>query len=201
MRVSLLRIVTGSLLASTASVSQAFGQWTVGLQVGADRYWGGSVETEGEERSFRPYRPTTFRIGIEHKGSPFGWGLQVQYFEAGLALEGQGAAALVEGVFTVVSLLPEGVYRLTRIGPVSEFRLHAGPLIEAWDIIDEDTKIRVGVQSALSLDVPFGGRVAGSVRAGLALSPSPFAEGQLGSTFEPRALWRRSFAVGLHYRL
>lgn len=201
MRVSFLCIVAGTLIASSATVPPAFGQWTVGLEVGADRYWGGSVEAGGENRSFRPYRPTTFGIGIEHKGRPLGWGVQVHYAEAGLGLEGPGAVAVVEGVFTVLSLLPEVVYRLTALGPVTELRLHAGPQVEAWGIVDEDTKVRLGVQSALSLDVPFGQRLAGSVLVGVVLTPSPFEAGQLGSTFEPRALWRRRFAVALQYRL
>lgn len=201
MRVSLLSIVAGTLIASSATVPPAFGQWTVGLEVGADRYWGGSVEAGGENRSFRPYRPTTFGIGLERNGHPLSWGVQVHYAEAGLGLEGSGAVAVVEGVFTVLSLLPEVAYRLTALGPVTELRLHAGPLVEAWRIVDEDTKVRVGVQSALSLDVPFGQRLAGSVLVGVALTPSPFEAGQLGSTFEPRALWRRRFAVGLQYRL
>ena len=201
MRASFLRIVTGSLLASSASVSPAFGQWTVEVEIGADRYWGGSAETGGENRSFRPYRPTTFGLGLHRKGHPVGWGVQVHYAGAGLALEGPGTVAVVEGVFTLVSLSPEAVYRLTTLGPVTELRLHAGPLFEAWGIIDEDTKVRVGVQSALSLDVPFGHKLAGSMLVGVALTPSPFAAGELGSTFEPRALWRRRFAVGLQYRL
>jgi hypothetical protein len=200
-RVSFLCIVAGTLIASSATVPPAFGQWTVGLEVGADRYWGGSVETAGENRSFRPYRPTTFGVGLERKGHPLNWGVRVRYAEAGLGLEGPGAAAVVEGVFTVLSLLPEVAYRLATLGPVTELRLHAGPLVEAWGIVDEDTKVRVGVQSALSLDVPVGQRLAGSVLVGLALTPSPFEAGQLGPTFEPRALWRRRFAVGLQYRL
>jgi hypothetical protein len=200
-RVSFLRIVTGSVLASWATVSPAFGQWTVDLEIGADRYWGGSAETGGENRSFRPYRPTTFGLGLHRKGHPFGWGVQVHYAGAGLALEGPGAVAVVEGVFTVVSLSPEVAYRLTGLGPVTELRLHAGPLFEAWAIIDEDTKVRLGVQSALSLNVPFDRKLAGSMLVGVALTPSPFGAGELGPTFEPRALWRRRFAVGLQYRL
>jgi hypothetical protein len=193
--------LTVALLGPLAPLCQAAGQWTAGVAVGADRYWGGSVETSGAHRSFRPYRPTVFSIGIERKGNAVGWGLQVRYAEAALGLEGQGAVAAVEGVFTVVSLTPEVAYTLTTLGPVCELRLHAGPLFEIWGIIDEDAKTRVGGQSALSLDFPLGGRFTGSVLVGVAVTPSPFEAGQLGDTFEPRALWRRQFAVGLHYRI
>jgi hypothetical protein len=202
MRVSLLLLgLTGSLLATLVAVSPAAGQWTAGFDIGADRFWGGSVETSGEHRSFRPYRPTVFGIGVELKGHSLGWGLQARYTEAALGLEGPGAVAALEGVFTVVALAPEVAYRLTTLGPVSELRLHAGPLFEIWDIIDEDTKTRVGAQTAVSLDIPLGGRFAGSVLVGVAVTASPFEADQLGDGFEPRPLWRRRFAVGLHCRL
>ena len=199
MRVPFLGIVIG-ILVSSATASPAFGQWTLGLEIGADRYWCGSAETGGENRSFRPYRPTTFGIGLHRKGHPVGWGVQVHYAGAGLALEGPGAVAVVEGVFTVVSLSPEVVYRLTALGPVAELRLHAGPLFEAWGIIDEDSRTRVGAQGAVSLGIPLGEHLAGTLLAGAAVIPSPFEEGELPG-YATRALWRRRFAVGLQYRL
>jgi hypothetical protein len=198
-RVSFLGIVIG-ILGSSATASPAFGQWTLGLEIGADRYWGGSAETGGENRSFRPYRPTTFGLGLHRKGHPVGWGVQVHYAGAGLALEGPGAVAVVEGVFTVVSLSPEVVCRLTALGPVAELRLHAGPLFEAWGIIDEDSRTRVGAQGAVSLGIPLGGHLAGTLLAGAAVIPSPFEDGELPG-YDTRALWRRRFAVGLQYRL
>jgi hypothetical protein len=198
-RVSFLGIVIG-ILGSSATASPVCGQWTLGLEIGADRYWGGSAETGGENRSFRPYRPTTFGIGLHRKGHPVGWGVQVHYAGAGIALEGPGAVAVVEGVFTVVSLSPEVVYRLTALGPVAELRLHAGPLFEAWGIIDEDSRTRVGAQGAVSLGIPLGGHLAGTVLAGAAIIPSPFEEGELPG-YDLRALWRRRFAVGLQYKL
>ena len=190
-----------TLFLPIALTVQARAQWLVQSEVGADRYWGGSIETNGEHRSFRPYRPTMFAIGLERRGKSIGMGVQVCYSEAALGLEGEGAVAAVEGVFTVVGLSPEVIYRLATLGPVSELRIHAGPLIERWDIIDEDSKTRLGVQSGLSLDVPLGGRFAGSALVQVAVTPSPFEAGQLGDGFEPRTLWRRRFAAGLHFRL
>ena len=101
----------------------------------------------------------------------------------------------------MVSVSPEVAYRLATLGPVSELRLHAGPILEIWGIIEEDSKLRLGAQSALSLDIGLGGRFSGAVLAGVALTASPFAGGQLGEGFEPRPLWRRRFAAGLHFRL
>jgi hypothetical protein len=201
MRPSRLTGFAGLILASGCLVSTAFGQWTAGLEIGANRYWGGSAYTGGDSRSFHPYRPTAFGFGIEHKRKQFAYGLQVRYAEAALALEGPAGTAAVGGVFTVVSISPEIVYRLATLGPVTEVRLHAGPLLEIWGTIDEKTKGHLGAQSAVSFDLPLGGRFSGSVLGGLALTPSVFEEGQLGVDFEPRALWQRRFAVGLHYRL
>jgi hypothetical protein len=128
-------------------------------------------------------------------------GVQMHYAEASLGLEGEGAAVALEGVFTVVSISPEAAYRIASFGPGNQVRIHAGPLLEIWSIIDEGSRTRVGVQGALSIDVPLGGRFGGSVLAGAALVPSPFETGELDPGYELRALWRRRFAVGLQYRL
>lgn len=199
-RASVLCIVTGSLLASSAAVSPAFGQWTLGLEVGADRYWGGSVETEGEERSFRPYRPTTFGVGLQRMSGRVGVGLRFVYTDAGLALEGADAAVVGKAVFKVYSASPELSYRIASVGLDNQVLLRVGPLFEVWGIIDEDSRTRVGAQGAVSLGIPLGGHLAGTLLAGAAVIPSPFEEGELPG-YDLRALWRRRFAVGLQYRL
>lgn len=202
MRVSsLLGTSMPIILGWSALPSPAMGQWLLGVEVGADRFWGGSVERTGEHRSFRPYRPTTLGIGLERQGNRLAAGLQVHYAEASLGLEGEGAVGAVEGVFTLVSLSPELVYRITSLGPANRLRLHIGPLLDVWSIIDEESQTRLGFQSALSLDVPLGGRFGASVLAGVALTASPFETGQLGADYDLRALWRRRFALGLRYRL
>lgn len=176
-------------------------QWTLGAEVGSDRFWGGSVETTPEQRSFRPYRPTTFGVGLERRDGSLGVGLRLRYASAGLALEGADAVSAVKGVFTVYSVSPEVVYRVATVGAANQLMLHFGPLFEVWSVVDEDSQTRVGIQGAVSLNLPLGGRFAGSVMAGAALIPSLFGEGQLDPSFERRALWRRRFAVGLDYRL
>ncbi len=176
-------------------------QWTLGAEVGSDRFWGGSVETTPERRSFRPYRPTTFGIGLERRGGRLGAGLRLRYASAGLALEGTDAVSAVNGVFTVYSALPEVVYRVASVGSANQLLMHGGPLFEVWSVADEDSQTRVGVQGAVSFSVPLGSRFAGSVTAGAALIPSPFGSAQLDPGFERRALWRRRFAIGMSYRL
>jgi len=185
-----------------AAVAQAQGgHWSVQLELGADRYWGGSMEIAEPHRSFRPYRPTVFGIGVGRSGNRVGAAVQLRYLEAALGLEGEGAVAAVEGVFQVVSLAPELTYRVATLGPAVELRLHAGPLLELWELVDEDTKTHLGAQGALSLDFPLGGRFAGSVLTGIGVTPSPFEAAQLGSEFQTRGLWRRRVAGALSYRL
>jgi len=184
-------------VASTPAVSQ----WTMTAEVGAERFWGGSIEKSEEQRSFRPYRPTGFGIGLERRAGKLALGVGLRYSSAGLALEGSDGLSAVNGIFTVYSLLPELVYQISRLGSLNRLSLHAGPLLEFWSVLDEGSETRLGVQGALSMNVPLGGRFDGSVAAGAALISSPFGPTQLDPAFERRPLWRRRFAVGLAYRL
>jgi hypothetical protein len=193
-------------LGSTLWCSPLFGQYRVGLEVGAARFWGVSRDTGGDHASFRPYRPTTFGIGLERQTDRYAVALHVRYSQASLALEGPEAAVAAEGVFKLVSVAPELAIRLATLGPGNQLRLHAGPLLEVWDIIDQDARTRFGAQTSISLDIPLGGRFDGVVLAGVSVTRSPYQEGELdigGSapTYELRAQWRRSFAGGLRYRL
>jgi hypothetical protein len=182
------------------------GQWRVGTEVGATRFWGGSEETGGGQTSIRPYRPTTFGIGVERQTRQYALGLHLHYAESSLGLVGPETAVSVEGAFTIVSISPELAVRVATLGPGNQLRLHAGPLFEVWDIIDEDSRTRVGAHGSISLDVPLGGHFDGVVLGGVAVTPSPFGEGELdlgagGPTYDLQTLWRRRFAVGLRYRL
>jgi hypothetical protein len=190
-------------LALTLSVwcSPLLAQWTAMAEVGADRFWGGSVEKADERRSFRPYRPTTFGIGLERQAGKFAFGVRLRYASASLALEGSDGVVAAKGIFTMYSVSPELAYRIASVGSVHPVLLHAGPIFELWGVADEDLETRVGVQGAVSLQVPLGGRLGGSVMVGAALIPSPFAADQLNPEFERRALWRRRVAAGLEYRL
>jgi hypothetical protein len=182
------------------------GQWRVGAEVGASRFWGASLETGSNQTSFRPYRPTTFGLGLERQAGGYAVGLQVHYAAASLALEGPAGIISVEDVFTIVSISPELAIRIATLGSGNELRLHAGPLFEIWDIIDQEARTRVGAQGSVSLDVPLGGRFGGVVLASAAVTPSPYQEGELdlgggAPTYDLRTLWRRSLALGLRYRL
>jgi hypothetical protein len=181
--------------------SAAHGQLAIGLEVGSDRFWGSSIETVEPHRSFRPYRPTTLGVGLERRGQSLGIALHLRYAGASLALEGDEGAVVAKGVFSRYQAVPELVYRIVTLGSTNELRLHAGPVFELWTVEGEDSQLRAGIQGALSLRVPFGGRVAGSLTAGLGVTASPLSEDQLIEGYERRALWRRSVVAGLEYRL
>jgi hypothetical protein len=185
------------LLLSPAVV---FGQWNIGVEVGAERYWGGSVEAAPDHRSFRPYRPTILRLGLERGSGKFSVGLLLGYTEAGMALEGRDGIVTAKGVFTVYSAAPALSYRLATLGSGNQLVADLGPLFEAWSILDQGSRTRVGVHGGLSLRIPLGGRFAGSLAGGAAIISSPFKEGELPG-YERQALWRRRFSAGLHYAL
>lgn len=196
------------VLAATTIIwcSPLLGQWRVGTEVGATRFWGASLDTGGDQTSFRPYRPTTYGLGLERQTGRYAVGVHVHYAEAGLALEGPEGTIAAGGVFTIVSISPELAVRIATLGSGNQLRLHAGPLFEIWGIIDEGKRTRVGAHGSVSLDVPLGRRFGGVARASAAVTPSPYEEGELdlgggAPTYDLRTLWRRSFAAGLRYRL
>jgi hypothetical protein len=186
--------------------SPLLGQWRMGVQVGASRFWGASEDTGGDHTSIRPYRPTTFGIGMERQSHQYAVGLQLQYAESSIGLEGPEGVVSAEDAFTIVSILPELALRVATLGSGNQLRLHAGPLFEIWSIIEQNSRTRVGAQGSVTLDVPLGGHFDGVVLAGIAVTPSPFEEGELdlgagAPTYDLQTLWRRSFAVGLRYGL
>jgi hypothetical protein len=184
----------------TAWCSPLGAQWVLTAEVGADRFWGGSTESAGHRRSFRPYRPTTFGAGLERRSGRLGAGLRLGYASAALALEAADAVVAVKGIFDVYSAALEVSYRVTWIEG-NELRVEAGPLLEVWGVSDESSETRVGLQAAVSLRVPLGGPFGGVATAGVAIAPSPFARDQLDQAFELRTLWRRRIAGGIQYRL
>jgi hypothetical protein len=176
-------------------------QWALAAEIGSARFWGASEEIGGN-RSFRPYRPTLVGLGLAYSLGTVGVGMRFHYAGSSLALEGDDAVVAAKGALEVYGISPEIAFGLTRLGSASQVRLYAGPLLEVWKLAGETSHVRLGVASALGLDVPLGHRLAGSVRAGMAVTPaSPFARQDLDPRFEPRALWRRTLSAGLAYRL
>jgi hypothetical protein len=176
-------------------------QWFVELGIGSDRYWGGSVGSSPEQLSLRPYRPTILGAALERRSEAFGAAIRLKYTDASLGLEGGDAVVAVKSVFTVVSAAPEIEYRVLTLDGDNQLWLHAGPLLEYWSLVDEDSRIRAGGQGAVSLSLPLGGRFAMCLLASMAVIGSPFDEDDLEASYERRALWRRGILGGLRYRL
>jgi hypothetical protein len=188
-----------ALLAGASSEAPA--QWLLSAEVGAARFWGASAEVGGGGPSFRPYRPTVFGVGLEHQGSRLGLGVRLQYAGASLALEGKDAVAAVKGALDVYGIAPELTMLLKRLDSGPQLRLSGGPLLEFWDIVTEVSHARVGAQVGLGVLLPLTGRLVAGLRAGLAITPSPFDQEDLQAGYEPRALWRRGVSATLQYRL
>ena len=185
---------------SLALCQSAQGQWFVGAEVGSNRFWGGSAETTGERRSFLPYRPASIGIGLARWGGRVGAGLRLQYSSASLALEGQDGLVAAKGIFKVYGADAHLAYRIARVS-ANELTLEAGPLWEVWSVSGEESQSRLGIQAGLSLRVPLGTGLVGSLTAAAAVIASPFTESQLDAGFERRPLWRRRLAGGLELRL
>ena len=57
---------------SMGTPTHAWCQWSLGLGVEAERFWGGSLENGPEQKSFRPYRPVVLAVGAEHRFGSLG---------------------------------------------------------------------------------------------------------------------------------
>ena len=190
-----------ALIAFTGAPRPSAAQWMLSGEIGSARFWGGSAEVGGD-RSFRPYRPTIVGLGVAYAQSNVGVGVRFHYARSSLALEGKEAVVASKGVLDVYGLSPEISLPVARLGPEVRVRLYAGPLIEVWKLANEISHVRMGASAAAGLEVPLGGRLAGTLRAGMAVTPaSPFAREDLDSSYEPRALWRRTLSTSLAYRL
>ena len=185
----------------TVTPTAAGAQWYLSLAVESDRFWGGSLESAPEGRSFRPYRPTVFGAALERRQGRMGWGLRARYTEASLALEGEEALVAAKGAFTVVGIAPALSYQLATLGSGNRLLLHVGPLLEFWHPIDQEWRTKVGAQGSVSLAVPLGERFGLTIGGTLAVISSPFHQDELLDQYDLRALWRRGFAAGLEYQL
>ena len=189
-----------SLLLVLSPATPASGQWSVGMSVGAARFSGGAEEP-ATGRSLRPYRPTTFQVGVARFTGRIGMELRLHYASSSLAFEGKEAVAAIKDVLEVYGASPEFSFRLARVGSDAVLRAYAGPVFEVWKLDEFTSHSRVGAAASLGLDLPFGGRWSGSARLGAAVMRSPFEAEDLEEGLEPKALWRREVSAGLNYRM
>lgn len=179
---------------------EAPAQWVVSADVTAARFWGGSQEVQGD-RAFRPYRPTIVGLGIERQVLGMNVGLRGYYASASLALEGSEAVAAVQNALDLRGLCMEVSGSVARLGEAVSVVIYAGPVIEVWDLADESSSTHAGLSSSVGLQVALGGRFSGVLKAGTAVTASPFSTTELEDGFERRALWRREVSGRLRYEL
>jgi hypothetical protein len=188
------------LLLLTCLVRPAQAQWTVSAGLRAARFSGGAEEV-ATTRSLRPYRPTQFEIGVGRRQGRVGVGLRVSYASSSLALEGSDGLAAFKDALSYYAFQPELTVQVARLGPEGRLHLYGAPLIEVWKLADAGSRTRGGLTFGAGLEMGFGGRWSGLLRAGGAVTPrSPFTRNDLDPAFEPRTLWRREVSGALQFR-
>jgi len=184
-----------------AAVShEAAAQWAASVDVSAARFWGGSREVDGD-RSFRPYRPTIVGLGLERQGHGITVAVRGYYASASLGLEGTDGVAAVKNALDLHGVSMELSRAVTTLGESAPLVIYGGPVIEVWDLADQSSRTRVGLTGSIGLQVALGERFSGVIKAGAAVTASPFSANDLDQGFEPRALWRRELSGRLRYRL
>ena len=180
-------LILALLLAGVSHEAPA--QWAISADVTAARFWGGSQEVQGD-RGFRPYRPTIVGLGIERRLLDMNVGLRGYHASASLALEGTEAVAAIRNALDLHGLALEVSGSITTLGAVSVV-IYGGPSIEVWDLADESSSTHAGLSASVGLQAALGGRFSGVLKAGAAVTGSPFSTTELEVGFERRALWRR----------
>jgi hypothetical protein len=193
------RVLTFALLLAGVS-HEAPAQWVASADVTAARFWGGSVEVGGD-RSFRPYRPTIVGLGLERQLFGLNLGVRGYYASASLALEGSNGFAAVKNALDLHGVALELSRGIATLGQAVNVVIYGGPLIEVWDLADQSSRTQAGFSASIGLGVALGGRFSGAIKAGAAVTASPFSTSDLEAGFEPRALWRREVSGRLRYGL
>ncbi|MGH7499797.1 MAG: hypothetical protein ACREL3_13215 [Gemmatimonadales bacterium] len=196
--------ITFALFALTlfaASSSEAAAQWAVTAEVAAPRFWGGSYESRGGNRSFHPYRPTLLGAGVERAGRVAGLGLRGYYARASLALEGSDAIIALKHALEVLGAVAEVSVGLKRLDQRVRLVAYSGPFIEVWSLGGQSSHTSAGWNASVGLELSIGGRWSGVFRAGGGVSASPFSLDDLEAGFEPGALWRRELSGRIRFAL
>lgn len=175
-------------------------RWSVTIEAGELRFHGTSADTSSEGTgSFRPYRPTAVGLRLELGGS-LRLGLGLLYGSGPAALTGPELTIAAEtDPLTLLELAPTISVHVTRVGGGS-LRLAGGPVLDRWAWSVAPTRWRVGGEVSAQLEAPLSAATGLIVRAGLARSASVLEEADLPATFERRASWRSSIALGLSVR-
>jgi hypothetical protein len=189
-------------LAFPAGAAAQERSWDIGFDVGLTRFWGASAPASpGAAPGVKPYRPTTVAIRADRSVGRVRVGLAVAYAGSGLAAESEDVTVIAKGGLTWVQLAPEVAYRLATLGPVSEFRLFAGPVADFWMPNEDDGRARFGGRAGLELLMPLGGDLSGTLRAHAGLTGSLFSAADVPSDYRTSTMPNAGVALGLRVRL
>jgi hypothetical protein len=108
---------------------------------------------------------------------------------------------VAKDAMTVSGVEASASARIARLGSSARLVVRAGPFIESWGLGGDSSNTRAGVHGSVGVEVALGRRWSCELEAGVGVSASPFAQGDLDTGFEPRALWRRTVEGSLRYRL
>jgi hypothetical protein len=178
------------------------GQWSVSAEMGLLTCAGGATDTSvsGNGNTLRPSRSTTYGLRVQRRFGTFGVGVGLLHSNSGAGAENDESSVEVKNSMEVYEVTPEFLVVIARPGAGGALLLHAGVVLDHWKL-QSDGRDRVAALAAISLDWPMTGRLSGTFRAGLAVGPSVFDEGEIPDGFERRATWRRSVAAGVLVRL
>lgn len=188
------------LLAAPAALAA---QWSVAFELGTARYSGTSRDRSGSSDSvaLRPYAGTTGGVRVARQWARVGVSLGVTYGSPGISGEATDLILVFTNQATVFEITPGLSYVITHVGVGGDLRVEAGPAMSLWSLSGVEKRVRIGAHASLAYLWPVAGRFTGSIRAGLAVTPSIFSASELPSNLERRATWRRGVSVGVAYRL
>jgi hypothetical protein len=178
-------------------------QWSVGAEVGMLRYWGTSLDTvaTSDAARARPSPSTSYAVRVQRQFGRIGLGIGVLYSRGGAGVE-QGPVAIDEyGLLKLYEVAPHVSFLVAKPGPGGGLRLRVGPMYDRWSLKGGTNPRRVGAHAAVALDWSLGGRFAGTLQCGGAVSGSVFGTENLPVEFGPRATWRGAMSAGVQLRL
>jgi hypothetical protein len=189
-------------LPTRASGQERERAWSIGLDVGLTRFWGGSEEVEPNSAlGFKPYRPTAAAVRVDRTIGRARVGLAVSYAASGLGLEGDNLTLIAKGGLTWIQVAPEVAYRLATLRAVTELRVFGGPVADLWIPDDEEGRTRIGVRGGAELLVPLSGWLACMLRAHAGLTGSLFREADVPSGFQPKTMPNVGLSLGIRFGL
>jgi hypothetical protein len=173
-------------------------QWQIGVAVGQLSFHGGSTDTSAtnDAAQLRPSSGLAFAVELERHWDR--WGGELGVLSAGTGVEQESAdfITIAKHAMHLYEILPGVSYVLSNV-----WRLHAGPAFDLWKPEGDSERLRIGAHAAVSATWSFATRLSTALRAGLALTSSPFEANELPARFDPRHLWRRSLSVAMMWRL